>query len=430
MSDPPPQPATTDSGAGDVPALPEGFLAGASAASRRACLRFAAELLCFGPGVEDLGPALAAEPEEPRLQLLMALLNLYGLDPGCQLLAGQLLDGLQGGGGLDAFGRGLLEALIPWQAGAHGLALQRLEALSAAHPEALLLLKLIEWLCFCRGQELHGPRLLDRALQLEGPFPLHPDRLAIHSFALELCGRLGEARDLAEAAIAQRSANAWADHTLAHWALRSGRFQEGLEQQQHRSPTWAATSVGLRVHNLWHLALLHMALGDQAAAAGVLDGLIPSAPEGETTAPTGELIDVIALGWRLELAGAPQDGLWERLMPHLPPPRLDEPLLPFLAVHYAWALARADQQAGLQHLLTACDRAAAAPDPEAHWSWARGGAAIVRGVAAAGAGQWSAAASLLLPRQDRLGCGGGSDAQVQVLHQTVAAIERHACLLQ
>jgi hypothetical protein len=51
-------------------------------------------------------------------------------------------------------------------------------------------------------------------------------------------------------------------------------------------------------------------------------------------------------------------------------------------------------------------------------------------VAAAGAGQWPAAASLLLPRQDRLGCGGGSDAQVQVLHQTVAAIERHARLLQ
>lgn len=444
MSDPSPQPATPSGpsapwagpeGAGPEGAgLPERFLDGASPASRAAAIVFSAELLCFGPGVEALGAALAAEPQEPRLQLLMALLNLYGLDPGCQRQAGLLLEGLRGGAGLDPFGRGLLGSLLPWQAGDYGIALQRLETLSAATPDALLPLKLIEWLCFCRGQELHGPRLLDRALQLESSFSAHPDRLAIHSFALELCGRVEEAKETAETAIAARTDNAWADHTLAHVALRSGRLEEGLSVQQGRCHTWARTSAGLRVHNLWHLALLHLALGDGVAAEGVLEELLPPQRERPVEAvplepvpmeplPVGELIDLIALGWRLELAGRPQEGLWQRLLPSLIG-RLDEPLLPFLALHYAWALGRAEATEPLEHLLAGCRRAASAPLLEARWSWARGGLELVRGVAAAAAGRFGEARGLLLPRRDRLQFVGGSDAQVQVFSQTLDWLER------
>jgi tetratricopeptide (TPR) repeat protein len=378
--------------------------------------------------VEVILTAVAAEPDEPRLQLLAAVLQLYALDPAGQRQAAvHLAAARAASGGLDRFGGELLEALSLWQAGEYGLALLRLEVLSANHREALLPLKLIEWLCFCRGQELHGPRLLDRALQLAEVFPDHPDRLAIGSFALELCGRLDEARAMAEAAIAERDDNAWADHTLTHCALRSGRLEPGLRQQQARCHTWAHTSDGLRVHNLWHLALLHLALGDGLAAEGVLTELLAELLPAEGVMPVGELIDLIALGWRLELAGHPQGGLWQRLQPSLAG-RLDEPLLPFLAVHYAWVLGRSGDQAALAELFSGGQLAAASPLLEARWSWASGGLELVRGVAAAAAGQPGEARALLLPRRDRLRFGGGSDAQVQVLSETLNWLERQGCV--
>ncbi|MCP9850170.1 hypothetical protein [Cyanobium sp. Morenito 9A2] len=434
MSEPSPQPATTHPAEGSAPAgspeqdgLPADFLRGASAAAQSAARQFSAELLCFGPGVEVILAAVAAEPDEPRLQLLAAILQLYALDPAGQRQASVHLAAAKAASGcLDRFGRELLEALSPWQAGEYGLALLRLELLCVSHREALLPLKLIEWLCFCRGQELHGPRLLERSQQLAQVFPDHPDRLAIGSFALELCGCLEEARALAEAAIAARPDNAWADHTLSHWALRSGRLEEGLCQQQGRCHTWVRTSAGLRVHNLWHLALLHLALGDGLAAEAVLDELLAGALPEHGLLPTGELIDLIALGWRLELVGRRQENLWERLRPHLGE-RSSEPLLPFLAVHYAWLLGRSGDQPALAKLLAGGERLAGAPGLETSWSWASGGLELVRGVGAAAAGRRGEACAVLVPQGGRLRFGGGSDAQVQVLSQTLDWLERQGC---
>lgn len=204
------------------PSLPASFLGSMASADAALGERIARGWLSFCPGMALVGEA-AERVDVIPLQLLAALVELTAQVPDAQERAMARLQQCQAQRQrLDPWGQQLLEAGLLWSAGALGSALRRLVDLAERAPDGLLVLKIAEWLTYLRGQELHGPALLDLTLILEASHGNDPDWLGIHAFALELCGCCPEAIAAAQTAIGARSLNPWADHALLHAWQRQG----------------------------------------------------------------------------------------------------------------------------------------------------------------------------------------------------------------
>lgn len=374
----------------------------------------------FLPGMERAIPAAQACPDAPALALLAGLVALLGQTPAAAAEAARQLQVARlRADRLDAWGQGLLQLAELWLAGELGLALRAAEQLAAAHPEAPLTLKLAEWLCYLRGQALHGPRLLDLALWFGRHHPHHPDVLAIEAFAHELCGSLPAAERRALQALELRSLNPWADHALLHALQRGGALDRAQALAEQRSPSWAEAAAPMALHNHWHWALLWLEAGDVPAALGQWQQALVAQPAEQGT---GELIDRIAFTCRLELAAA------EPLGPSLDPgwsalaeaigDRVLQPEAPLIAAHYGWCLARAGRTAALAKLRGRVEQLAHGPAAvEPLWCWQPAGSAMLEGVVALAQGRHADALVLLEPVQGWFPMAGGSDAQAQILNQ-------------
>lgn len=397
------------------PSLPASFLGSMASADAALGERIARGWLSFCPGMALVGEA-AERVDVIPLQLLAGLVELTVQAPDAQTRAVARLQRCQAQRQrLDAWGQQLLEAGLLWSAGALGSALRRLVDLAERAPDGLLVLKIAEWLTYLRGQELHGPALLDLSLILEASHGSDPDWLAIHAFALELCGCCPEAIAAAQAAIGARSLNPWADHALLHAWQRQGDLDRALDWAGQRRASWAEALPAMRLHNRWHAAVLSLEMGQP-------DRAIPALAEFRGETGTGPLLDAIALGWWLDLSAAPQETLWSALVP-LVQERLCLPLIPFIACHYAWCLGRAGQQQDLETLLDHCRDQARVAGPEAGWCWRPAGLTLVEAIGAAACGRRATAWELLAPIRGWIDHAGGSDAQARVLHQTVRSLE-------
>jgi hypothetical protein len=201
---------------------------------------------------------------------------------------------------------------------------------------------------------------------------------------------------------------------------------EGIAFLEATEAQWA-TANGLVVHNWWHRALFHLGLGDETAALAVYDMRI--APTAASTAL--DLVDASAMLWRLKLRGvdvacraARLADCWDGML-----------AAPGAAGHYVFndlhaALARvaagrfADvewQVAGLKARAGERDREAGVIDGV--------GLPLVEAVLAFGRGRFGEAAWLLAevaPDAVRL---GGSNAQRDVLRQTLEAARARRGLL-
>ncbi|WP_438982495.1 hypothetical protein [Vulcanococcus sp.] len=399
------------------------FLEPLSSGQRKQAEVVAAAWMGFLPGMELASSAAAAAPEQPQLGLLAALVALTGQTPEARAEAAAQLKAVAGGlQSLDRWGQGLLEAAQLWYRGELGWALRRLEQLLLEAPQAVFPLKVAEWLCYLRGQESHGPRLLELASWCRQHHPEHPDVLAIEAFALELCGCLPEAERCAHEAIEQRSLNPWADHALLHSLQRRGALDQALQWAEERYGSWEAAAPPMALHNHWHRSLLWLeAAEDGLAWRQWLAVATVSPPQG-----TGEALDWIALACRLELAGPERwpellNPIWRQLADGIAD-RCHQPEAPLIAVHYAWCLARAEHVADQAEALAALRHGVAvqaqrAGCAEAGWCWQPAGVELVEAAIALARGQHRQALDRLEFLQGWFALAGGSDAQALLLHQ-------------
>lgn len=398
------------------PSLPESFLASLSPVDASLAELIARGWLSFQPGMAQAAEA-ATRTQVAPLQLLAALVELTVQLPDDQERAiTRLQHCRQQQDQLDPWGQQLLEAGLLWSEGEMGGALRRLTSLAEREPEGLLVLKIAEWLTYLRGQEVHGPALLDLSLIFRERHGEDPDWLAIHAFALELCGCCPDAVAAAQDAIAARSLNPWADHALLHAWQRQGALDLALDWALQRRPSWSQALPAMRLHNLWHEALLYLESGRPERAVSSLANFrgVPG---------TGPLLDAIALGWWLDLNAAPQEDLWPELVPAVLA-RVSLPLIPFIASHYAWCLGRSGQERALEELLEHCRSHVERSGLEADWCWRPGGLKLVQAVGAAACGQRAKAWALLRPIQSWIDHAGGSDAQARILHTMVSSLEK------
>lgn len=374
----------------------------------QACETFYTRLLRLDPGVEDILKTAGQFPEEPAAQSAAAFLWLFGQTPQAQTESARYLARVETfATRLDPREKAWLGAMRLWHERAFEAAACAFENILAEWPQDLPAIKAVEFLYYILGQHASGARFLS---QMERLTPFHgedPDFLAVKSFAHELCGHMGPAREDAEHALSLTPHNPWAQHALEHVLLWEGSQDEAIQRMEGWLGTWDKAGRVIHCHNAWHVAVTHLDRLTPGRAFTIYDEHV----WGHAPGLVVEQLDAIAFLWRAEMAGVPvETERYRAVVPHILP--LAETLfMPFVTTHYAFALARAGDSDAVESLLQKVDDRARQDDPEARWAWSPVGRGIIRGSVALAQGNASAAAEWLDPVMDRMTRIGGSDAQ-------------------
>jgi tetratricopeptide (TPR) repeat protein len=362
--------------------------------------RFQTDLLLYGV---DAGQVLAARDIDPDFALAHALagaLQLFTMAPaGVAAAAPCLAQASRLVGLADPRERMLVRAIVLWGQGRISEALALHVAIAETWPRDLISGRIGQFHLLNRG-DFEGMRRLTALLLAENADV--PAVMGMHAFALEQTGDLDEAERLARLA-ADAGFDPWAEHALAHVLQRSGRAREGVAFLSARTAGWMRCSSFLRTHNWWHLALLHLELGDREEALRLHDDCV----WGVRKAYCHDQVNSISLLARLELRGLDVGDRWADLAQWLGP-RTGEHVNGFLDLHYLYGLARAgawDEVALMQRSLGA--NAQRTEDPV----WREIVPAAAAGLVAQAGGHCAEAAALLGRVLPRLHLVGGSSVQ-------------------
>jgi hypothetical protein len=241
--------------------------------------------------------------------------------------------------------------------------------------------------------------------------------LGMLAFGLEENGAYAEAEAAGEAAVAIGADDVWAIHAVAHCHEMTGNRTAGIRWLEMMEPEWGGDNF-LSCHNSWHLALFHLADGDPRHALALYDARIAREPGASAL----DLVDGSAMLWRLHLAGIDVSGrarvqadCWEHALG-----------TGGGTGHYVWndlhaAMARvmAGQDEARWHLAALRTRAAGGASHDRVIGAV--GLPLVEAIYAFGAGHYDRAAELLAAHGPRAIETGGSNAQRDVLRQTLEA---------
>lgn len=312
-----------------------------------------------------------------------------------------------------------LQALTHWCAGQWHAAARVLEDLSVRWPLDSLALKAGHTLDYYLGHSRMLHDRIARAMPAWSPqLPGWHAVLSMMAFGLEENGLYAHAERLGRQAIELRPDDAWAQHAVVHVLEMQGRHDEGVAWMLGRAG-WQENSR-LAVHNWWHLALHHMALGDFDAALALYDRRIRN-PESRVQF---ELIDASALLWRLALHGADVGERWTALA---------EAWAPFAGIGWSafndWHAAMAYASAGRDDLLAqlAHTQALAMTRGDDGGAVLRAaGHAATQGFVAHALGNHVHAVELLRSARPVAARCGGSHAQREILDLTLIDSARRA----
>ena len=302
----------------------------------------------------------------------------------------------------------LAQAVAHWVDGDMGAALAVHATLAQQHPRDLAAIKLGQYHAFNLGD---APAMLRLALPAVAAAP---EVAAVHgmaAFGWEQCHRMAQAETAARRALAMQPAEPWAQHALGHVLLTEGRLAEGVQVMQQVSAGWQGLTSFMRCHLWWHLALLHIELGDAAAALALYDQQV----WGVDTSYSQDQVGAVSLLARLEMAGVDVGGRWDVLASHLLG-RVHDQVQPFLDLQYLYGLARGGQPEA-QALLQAIEAHAPLAPLAARPAWQHVAVPAARGLLAHARGQWATAAEQLGNALPRLMLIGGSHAQRDLFEQ-------------
>ena len=305
----------------------------------------------------------------------------------------------------------LCAAVAAWVEGDIGRAIALHQEQAVASPRDLASIKLGQYHLFNRGD---APGMLRLALTALAAAAEVPYAHGMAAFGWEQCHLLEQAESAARRAMALCHKEPWAQHALAHVMLTSGRVVEGLEFMRAASSTWVGLNSFMLTHNWWHLALFALELELHAQVLQLYDTQV----WGVDKSYSQDQVNAVSLLARLELAGVDVGQRWHDLGGWLAG-RLDDHVLPFLDMHYLYALARADRPEA-QQLLQRIERFTQQPDradPQRLAAWREVCLPACRGLLAHARGAFAEAATALAVALPRLLEIGGSHAQRDLFEQ-------------
>lgn len=242
--------------------------------------------------------------------------------------------------------------------------------------------------------------------------------LSMQAFGLEENGWYAQAERLGRQAVDLEPRDAWGQHAVAHVMEMEGRRGEGIAWML-QNKGWQ-DSTGLGIHNWWHLALHHLALGDTAKVLALYDERIAK-PAG---AMQLELIDASALLWRLHLQDVDVGDRWKNIADQWTP-AAGLGWCAFNDWHAAMAFI-ADGRDGALFTLAQAQSQALQRTDDAGRFLREVGLAATQGVIAHGKGDYARAVELLRPVRSTSYAMGGSVAQRDLLDLTLIDAARRA----
>lgn len=362
------------------------------------------EWLVFGKRFDRFRTAADKEERCALLPVLAANLALSTNSVDGHALGAKYLKRAQAmSKGIGPRERAWLDATQAWVDGNTDKSLAIHEKIVAEWPRDLLAGKL--------GQ-LHAFNLGDNEALLrigEHLFAANPDTpfvRGMHAFGLEECNRLDEAEAQARHAIEMQRKDPWAHHALAHCLEARGRLLDGVAFLQSVADTWEDCNSFLYTHNWGHLALFLIDLDRADEALALFDrrvwGVCKDFSEDQTNA--------ISLLARLALRGVDVGDRWADVASHLEG-RLHDHFVPFLDLHYLYALARAGRQSAVTEMLASLEDRGERAKPFEREAWADCAVPAAHGLAAHARGEHAEAARLLGQAMPHLRPIGGSIAQ-------------------
>ena len=302
-------------------------------------------------------------------------------------------------------------ALAAWCKGDFEGALREWEAILAETPRDVVALKLAHYLHFYLGDSGAMRDSVARTLHAwDESVPGYAAVLGMRAFGLEESGAYDEAERAGRRAVELNPDDPWAVHAVAHVLEMQDRAREGVAWIRGLERRWDACN-NFRYHLWWHLALMHLGLGEPEAALALYDERVWDPASDEYL----DLCNDAALLQRLELAGLDVGDRWTAIAAKARG-QLAARVLVFIDAHYALALAAAHDREAATTLVTAVRTAATGTGTTAAVA-ADVGADLCEGLVAYRAGDWARAVACLAPLGPRLRRIGGSHAQRDLFTQ-------------
>jgi len=307
--------------------------------------------------------------------------------------------------------RAYLAALADWLDGRPTATVARLEAVLAAAPHDALAMKLVQAIQFMLGRPVEMRTSAERLLPTWQGHPARGYLLGCHAFALEETGEYARAEAAGAHALMLAPDDAWGLHAVAHVHDMTGHARAGLAWLAPRRAAWAHCN-NFRYHVWWHMALMHLDLGDADAALALYDAEVRR----DRTDDYRDIANATSLLSRLELEGVDVGDRWEELA-GLAEARTGDGCVVFADLHYLLALIGGHRDAAIDTLLARMAQSATRRQTEMEAVTFHPGLAAATGLAALGRGEHRIAFARLRAARDELISLGGSHAQRDVFER-------------
>ena len=303
-------------------------------------------------------------------------------------------------------------ALAAWCKGDFDAALREWEAILADAPRDVVALKLAHYLHFYLGDAAAMRDSVARTLPgWDESLPGYAAVLGMHAFGLEESGAYAAAERTGRRAVELNPDDPWAVHAVAHVLEMQDRARDGVAWIRGLERRWDACN-NFRYHLWWHLALMHLGLGEAEAALALYDERVWDPASDEYL----DLCNDAALLQRLELAGLDVGDRWAAVAAKARG-QLAARILVFIDAHYALALAAAKDEQAAAELVGAVRACASGGTGTTAAVAAEVGADLCAGLLAYRAGDFGAAVERLAPLRARMRRIGGSHAQRDLFAQ-------------
>ena len=282
------------------------------------------------------------------------------------------------------------------------------------HPTDLLALQVAHITDFALGQQRLLRDRVVHALPAWSPeLPGYGFVLGMLAFGLEETNLFARAEETGKRALEQNPRDPWAVHAVAHVYEMNGRTDDGIAWLISRAGDWAPNN-GFAYHNFWHLALFELENGETREVLRLFDDHV-----GRPNASTAlELVDASALLFRLHLRGVDV-----RSRAAAVADAFDQPgqrgYYAFNDAHVAMALVASGRLDEARRVVAELERAAG--DDGSNAEMARDvGLPLARALLLFGEGRYAETVDILWPVRQNSARFGGSNAQRDVIDQTLA----------
>lgn len=312
-----------------------------------------------------------------------------------------------------------LKAIGQWCDGQWRAAARTLEDLSLAWPLDSVALKAGHALDYFTGDARMLHDRIARVLPAwSAAVPGWHSVLAMMAFGLEENGHYAQAEKLGRQSVELQPRDAWGQHAVAHVMEMQGRRSEGIAWMTQNTGWQEPSALG--VHNWWHLALQHLALGDTARVLALYDAHIQQAEP----ALQLQLVDASSMLWRLRLLDVDVGDRWHQLAGQWAP-AAGLGWCAFHDWHAAMAFVATGRDDAVYTLAQAQAQAVCRTDDASRFL-REVGLAATQGVIAHGRGDFERAVELLRPVRSQSHAFGGSVAQRDLLDLTLIDAARRA----